>query len=63
MKRKPECPKCGSKSVIPIEYGYPTNELIEASKRNEALIGGCIVDDDYPSWYCLVCENKFRDKK
>ncbi|UCH79180.1 MAG: hypothetical protein JSU81_04330 [Candidatus Coatesbacteria bacterium] len=37
----PACPKCGSdENVIPIVYGYPSEELFEAAERGEVALGG-----------------------
>lgn len=54
------CPTCGSKAV-PIEYGEPGQEMIEASGRGEIILGGCCVGiDESPEWGCLVCESEWR---
>ena len=37
----PACPKCGlDENVIPIVYGYPSEELFEAAERGEIALGG-----------------------
>jgi hypothetical protein len=36
-------PVCGSDQVIPIFYGYPIGNIIDASDRGEAALGGCVV--------------------
>jgi hypothetical protein len=37
----PACPECGSReNVIPIVYGYPSDELFEAADRGEVELGG-----------------------
>ena len=30
-----DCPKCGNKNIVPIQYGYPTPEAVEDSKKTE----------------------------
>ena len=37
----PACPECASsENVIPIVYGYPSEELFEAAERGEVALGG-----------------------
>lgn len=57
-----KCPKCGADKTIPIVYGFPANELFEAAERGEACLGGCIIEEDPPSWYCKLCKNKWGGK-
>ena len=37
------CPKCNSKNIIPIIYGYPTNEMFSDSDKGECILGGCCI--------------------
>ena len=46
------CPKCGNDSGIPIAYGLPGIELMDAAQRGEVALGGCIVMPDNPDWRC-----------
>jgi len=46
------CPKCGQDTGIPIAYGMPDMELVEAAQRGEVALGGCLVMDDNPQWQC-----------
>jgi len=58
----PSCPQCGSAAdVIPIIYGYPSEELMKAADRGEVALGGCIVGDDAPRWRCKKCGRDFND--
>jgi len=50
-----KCPKCGSRNVVPILYGYPTAESIHKAHRGELYLGGCIVTGDDPQLYCREC--------
>jgi len=54
-----KCPKCGSRSVAPILYGYPTEESINKAHRGELHLGGCIVSGDDPKWSCKECGEKW----
>jgi|GEM_PF-3866626 len=47
------CPQGGhTNNIIPIAYGLPTGATFRRAKRNEVFLGGCIVTDCDPSWYC-----------
>ena len=51
-----ECPKCGTKNIVPIQYGYPTPEAVEDSKKNKVHFGGCTVDVfNQPNFHCNDC--------
>ena len=41
-----KCPKCDSTDIVPIVYGYPGPELIEASALRKVEIGGCVIEED-----------------
>ena len=40
----PSCSRCEA-VLMPVVYGYPTAEVIAASRRGEIAIGGCPEDD------------------
>ena len=55
------CPKCSSvKDVIPIEYGYPGEEMMEEEKTGKIRLGGCCIADDNPEWYCKACQYEWQ---
>ncbi|SEF52129.1 hypothetical protein SAMN04489712_101293 [Thermomonospora echinospora] len=58
--QRPACPHCGEQP-IPIMYGYPANMAVafEAERRGEIVIGGCVVDDDNPIWFCRACGRRY----
>ena len=57
---KPKCPKCSSKdSVVPIAYGLPGDEMRKEAGEEKIVLGGCIIREDSPNWYCKECENRF----
>ena len=59
VKTKPDkCPICGGK-IIPIEYGFPTNEAFEMAERGEIKLGGCCICEDNPEWACRDCDAEF----
>ena len=57
----PSCPECGAHATMPIMYGFPTPETVEAVQRGElrVVIGGCGVDDSNPSWACPDCKSRW----
>ena len=57
-KKKP-CPKCGSLDVVPIEYGYPGPEMMDAAAKGLIELGGCCVWDDDPRKLCKACGEEF----
>lgn len=36
--------------MVPIVYGYPTPEAMEAAKRGEIILGGCLVSPGQPQF-------------
>jgi hypothetical protein len=47
------CSICNQFFMVPIVYGYPTPQLIEASKRDEIVLGGPNIKEY--THYCLNC--------
>jgi hypothetical protein len=58
--RKPKCPHCRTNDkVIEILYGMPTHDAYQDSLKGLLKIGGCIVDEKNPDWYCKRCKKEF----
>ncbi len=56
LPKTSQCPDCGDAGkVVPIVYGRPGKDLLEASKRGEVVLGGCIESADNPRWHCNAC--------
>jgi len=55
--RTRSCPECKSKRVAPIMYGYPGNmdEALKAAKEEKIGLGGCVIEEDAPTWQCFAC--------
>lgn len=53
------CPSCNRLVVVPIIYGKPTFELIEAAENGLCLLGGCAVQSESPNWHCKSCNFKW----
>ena len=50
------CPNCDSDKVIPIVYGFPTEETFERERNGELITGGCTIYDGLsPKWHCKRC--------
>lgn len=47
------CSICNQFQAVPIIYGYPSPELIEASREDKIVLGGCTVKKY--THYCLYC--------
>lgn len=61
--RQPDiCPECGSSRVVPIVYGYPTDETFKKADEGRVALGGCVVSPSNPRWQCLDCETAIHEK-
>ena len=60
QKNKPKCPQCSSNiNVVEIKYGFPGLEMQDEAAKGQIELGGCVIDEDAPDWYCKECENHF----
>ena len=59
------CPKCKSKTVAEIFWGYPGNlSAIEKQlEQKEIVLGGCIVSDHDPKWECNSCHHRWGERE
>jgi hypothetical protein len=57
--KRPTCPACGSREVVPILYGYPEPEAISEAAKGALTLGGCCVGDDDPRKHCRDCGEDF----
>ena len=56
----PPCPRCGSRNVAAIAYGFPDPMMFDSAPRREGEIElGCIISDDSPRWRCRSCETEW----
>lgn len=46
------CPQNHSDNLIPIVYGLPGEKLLKASKKGKVILGGCVITDCSPEWFC-----------
>ena len=55
------CPACGSKNIAKIQYGYPmmSEKLRRELDDGKVKLGGCIIMEGAPNYYCNDCEIEF----
>ncbi len=58
-----QCPRCGSTDTVRIVYGYPTQEAVEAAKRDEIRLGGCLITGHDPTRQCRACGRRFSTRR
>ncbi len=58
-KSKKICPRGHTDNLIPIVYGLPGKKLMTKSEKGKVRLGGCIVTDCDPAWYCKKHEIEF----
>lgn len=47
-----KCPYGDFNNIIPVVYGLPNNKLLKKAKKEKVKLGGCILTDCSPKWYC-----------
>jgi len=53
------CPKNHTDSIIPIIYGFPTQESFQKSDSGLVYLGGCDLVENAPTWYCKIHDLTF----
>ena len=48
------CPECGGE-LIPIVWGYPSDELLRKAARGEVFLGGCDLPIYLSNYHCKSC--------
>jgi hypothetical protein len=51
----PNCPECGSPTVIPVVHGIATPALQRAIEKGEAIISNREEWEGLTEWYCKTC--------
>ncbi|MCB2222133.1 MAG: hypothetical protein KQI35_17250 [Bacteroidetes bacterium] len=60
MPRKKRCPVCNkTDQVIPIIYGFPDESLFIKADKGEVILGGCVIVENNPEWYCKRDDKRF----
>jgi hypothetical protein len=52
--KKPECVGGHTNHIIPIIYGLPSKKILDKSKKGLVHLGGCIISDCDPHYYCTI---------
>jgi|SRR5687768_16402260 len=58
-KSEKVCPNGHTDNLIPIVYGLPRKRSIKKSDKGQIKLGGCIVTDCDPAWYCKTDQIEF----
>jgi len=61
MPQKTPCPICKGSEVAEIIYGLQTltPKLQKAVDRKKIILGGCMIYNGAPRWYCLKCKKDY----
>jgi len=60
IKKKPVCPVGNHQdNIIPIIYGEPTGETMKKVQEGLVHLGGCIITDIEPKYFCKIHKKKF----
>lgn len=59
MSDRSSCPRCGSDKVVPLLYGLPPSEWVEAAGRGEITLGGPVIREGMPTRLCAACGHRF----
>jgi hypothetical protein len=54
------CPRCGSSSIIPIVYGFPSTGLLAGMQAKRLVLGGDHLIESCHTWTCGGCRSCFR---
>lgn len=58
--KKKICPICRqAKNVLPILYGLPSRKMFKQADAGRIILGGCVVYDNQPQYYCKVDDFSF----
>jgi hypothetical protein len=55
-----KCPKCGSKNSVKIVYGMPNYELFLEAEAGKVKLGGCVIVEGTPEYFCKDCCNEWN---
>lgn len=58
FKPKPRFSNCGYK-LIEIIYGLSTKETIKKANKKKVVLGGCMIWDNHPEYYCKKCKKRY----
>ena len=55
-KQKPTCIGGHTDHIVPIVYGMPTEEMMRKAELGLVHLGGCVMSDSDPKFYCTIHE-------
>lgn len=59
----PKCHLCNKRDkVIPIAYGLPEEEMLNAERKGELYLGGCVIESCNAAWYCIRDSIKIKKR-
>lgn len=58
-KAENECPKGHSDEVVPIIYGYPSEEDFKNSDSGKVVLGGCELPENPKKYWCKKHKTEF----
>lgn len=56
------CPNCCNSDITHISYGTPSlndNRLIAQIEAGNVVLGGCVINEDSPAYFCKNCKCRF----
>ena len=56
---KPVCPRNPADKIIPIAYGFPSSKTMKKAREGKVYLGGCVVTDCDPRYYCPAHKLEF----
>ncbi len=61
MEDAETCPQCGSREVVPIIYGTPTEEEAEKARRGEVALADFVNWPEAPNKICRSCDTSWYE--
>lgn len=55
------CPFCTMEAAMPILYGFPSNEVVEAIEAQQVVHRGCLIPNDRTDWLCQACGREWAN--
>ncbi|MHB8894393.1 MAG: hypothetical protein ACYC99_04330 [Candidatus Geothermincolia bacterium] len=59
LSAETRCPKCGSRKLARVVYGYPRRPLRLYARTGRVVLAGCMVGSDSPTLCCRRCGTRF----
>lgn len=59
QKPKKICPFWHRDNIVPITYGLPTKRTMRRAEEGKCYLGGCIITECDPCWYCKIHKISF----